>query len=94
MADQQGTQQVWRGSSGRTATSFFIVPDADLHEQGVFPSRFKSDHKTTFTIYKISSGLSIHQRAGFGASAAKRPTRKPEVAGPRMLIQRIVQKTR
>lgn len=31
---------------------FFIVPDEDLYEQGVFPSRFNPDHKATFTISK------------------------------------------
>ena len=34
---------------------FFIVPDEDLYEQGVFPSRFNPDHKATFTISKESS---------------------------------------
>lgn len=34
---------------------FFIVPDEDLYEQGVFPSRFNADHKATFTIAKASS---------------------------------------
>jgi SAM-dependent methyltransferase len=34
---------------------FFIVPDEDLYEQGVFPSRFNSDHKATFTISKVKS---------------------------------------
>jgi ubiquinone/menaquinone biosynthesis C-methylase UbiE len=34
---------------------FFIVPDEDLYEQGVFPSRFNSDHKATFTISKSTS---------------------------------------
>jgi SAM-dependent methyltransferase len=32
-----------------------VVPDEDLYEQGVFPSRFNSDHKSTFTIAKKSS---------------------------------------
>lgn len=32
-----------------------IVPDEDLYEQGVFPSRFNSDHKATFTISKSKS---------------------------------------
>ena len=31
------------------------IPDEDLYEQGVFPSTFNRDHKTTFTIYKPSS---------------------------------------
>jgi len=35
---------------------FFIVPDEDLYEQGVFPpSRFNPDHKATVTIYKVKS---------------------------------------
>jgi SAM-dependent methyltransferase len=34
---------------------FFIVPDEDLYEQGVFPSRFNRDHKATFTISKTKS---------------------------------------
>ena len=34
---------------------FLIVPDEDLYEQGVFPSRFNVDHKWTFTISKQKS---------------------------------------
>ena len=34
---------------------FVIVPDEDLYEQGVFPSRFNPDHKATFTIAKARS---------------------------------------
>jgi SAM-dependent methyltransferase len=34
---------------------FFIVPDEDLYEQGVFPSRFNGDHTATFTISKAQS---------------------------------------
>lgn len=34
---------------------FVIVPDEDLYEQGVYPSRFNPDHKATFTISKRSS---------------------------------------
>jgi SAM-dependent methyltransferase len=33
----------------------FIVPDEDLYEQGIFPSRFNPDHKATFTIAKHRS---------------------------------------
>jgi len=33
----------------------FIVPDEDLYEQGMFPSRFNPDHKATFTISKAKS---------------------------------------
>jgi len=31
------------------------VPDEDMYEQGIFPSRHNEDHKWTFTIYKASS---------------------------------------
>ncbi len=34
---------------------FFLVPDEDLYEQGIFPSRFNPDHKATFTISKEKS---------------------------------------
>ena len=34
---------------------FLIVPDEDLYEQGIFPSRFNGDHKVTFTIAKEKS---------------------------------------
>jgi SAM-dependent methyltransferase len=34
---------------------FIFVPDEDLYEQGVFPSRFNADHKMTFTISKSKS---------------------------------------
>jgi SAM-dependent methyltransferase len=33
----------------------FTVPDEDLYEQGVFPSRNNRDHKHTFTLYKERS---------------------------------------
>ena len=32
-----------------------IVPDEDLYEQGLFPSRYNGDHKATFTIAKKQS---------------------------------------
>lgn len=34
---------------------FVLVPDEDLYEQGVFPSRFNHDHKATFTLSKAQS---------------------------------------
>ncbi len=34
---------------------FVVIPDEDLYEQGVFPSRFNDDHKATFTISKARS---------------------------------------
>jgi len=33
----------------------FMVPDEDLYEQGVFPSRFNPDHRATFNIFKERS---------------------------------------
>ena len=34
---------------------FFVVPDEDLYEQGVFPSRFNAGHTATFTLAKSRS---------------------------------------
>jgi hypothetical protein len=39
--------------------SFFLVPDEDLYEQGVWPSRFNPDHKFTFTISKQNSWFPV-----------------------------------
>lgn len=33
----------------------FQIPDEDLYEQGIWPSRFNTDHKHTFTIAKSKS---------------------------------------
>ncbi len=38
---------------------FFTVPDEDLYEQGVFPSRFNGDHKHTFTLGKKKSWSAV-----------------------------------
>jgi SAM-dependent methyltransferase len=32
-----------------------IVPDADLYEQGVWPSTFNTDHKSTFSLHQDST---------------------------------------
>lgn len=32
-----------------------VVPDEDLYEQGVWPSRYNGDHQWTFTIHKAQS---------------------------------------
>lgn len=32
-----------------------LIPDEDLYEQGVFPSTFNRDHKSTFTLHKDNS---------------------------------------
>ena len=36
------------------------VPDEDLYEKNVWPSRFNWDHKVSFSIYKPSSTLPNH----------------------------------
>lgn len=33
-----------------------MIPDEDMYEQGVWPSRFNEDHKHTFTLYKPHEG--------------------------------------
>lgn len=38
----------------------FSMPDEDLYEQGVFPSRWNSDHKWTFSINKPNSWSPVH----------------------------------
>lgn len=47
-------QRWWRlvADGGRMIV---IVPDEDLYEQGVYPSRFNDDHKATFTLAKRQS---------------------------------------
>ena len=47
-------QRWWRlvADGGRMIV---IVPDEDLYEQGVYPSRFNGDHKATFTLSKRRS---------------------------------------
>ena len=32
-----------------------VVPEEDMYEQGVWPSRYNGDHKHTFTMYKSKS---------------------------------------
>jgi SAM-dependent methyltransferase len=49
----------------------FLVPDEDLYEQGVFPSRFNDDHKATFTISKRQSWSPVsHNIVDLAASLA------------------------
>lgn len=33
------------------------VPDEDLYEHGIWPSRFNGDHKTSWTVFKLSSSM-------------------------------------
>lgn len=55
MADPRSAIQEWWRLVKPGGVLFVIVPDEDLYEQGVFPSRFNPDHKATFTIAKRSS---------------------------------------
>ena len=36
------------------------IPDEDLYEQGIWPSRWNNDHKWTFSIYKPVSWSPVH----------------------------------
>jgi SAM-dependent methyltransferase len=55
MRDPRKAIQEWWKLVRLDGHLFFIVPDEDLYEQGVFPSRFNTDHKATFTISKAKS---------------------------------------
>jgi len=55
MHDPQDALREWYQLVKPGGYLFFVVPDEDLYEQGVFPSRFNSDHKATFTISKMRS---------------------------------------
>jgi SAM-dependent methyltransferase len=50
MDDPRAALQEWWRLVKSGGHLFFIVPDEDLYEQGVFPSRFNPDHKATFTL--------------------------------------------
>jgi SAM-dependent methyltransferase len=55
MHDPRSTLLNWWSLVKPGGHLFVIVPDEDLYEQGVFPSRFNADHKHTFTISKKRS---------------------------------------
>ena len=55
MHDPQAALHEWWKIVRPGGHIFFAVPDEDLYEQGVFPSRFNPDHKATFTISKSKS---------------------------------------
>lgn len=40
-----------------------LIPDEDMYEQGVFPSTFNGDHKTTWTTFKARSWSPVSQSA-------------------------------
>jgi len=47
--------RLWWSLVKRGGYLIIIVPDEDLYEQGVWPSRYNSDHKHTFTVEKEES---------------------------------------
>lgn len=55
MKDVPGALLQWWGLVKVGGHLIIAVPDEDLYEQGMFPSRFNSDHKATFTIAKEKS---------------------------------------
>lgn len=55
MHDPRSTLLNWWSLVKPGGHLYVIVPDEDLYEQGVFPSRFNPDHKHTFTISKKRS---------------------------------------
>ena len=46
------TVKEWFSLVKQNGLLIIIVPDEDLYEQGVFPSRYNNDHKWTFIINK------------------------------------------
>lgn len=55
MRDVPGALAGWWSLVRPGGALFLVVPDEDLYEQGVWPSRFNGDHKATFTIAKARS---------------------------------------
>lgn len=54
LVDPQEALRHWARVIKSGGHIIFTVPDEDMYEQGVFPSRF-SEHEWTFTIYKEKS---------------------------------------
>lgn len=52
MKDPRKAAQEWFDLLKPGGYMVTVVPDEDLYEQGLFPSRFNSDHKYTFTLNK------------------------------------------
>jgi len=55
MEDPVGAVVQWFSLLKPGGHLIFTVPDEDLYEQGVFPSRWNADHKYTFSIFKHAS---------------------------------------
>jgi SAM-dependent methyltransferase len=55
MVDPREALRNWVRIVKKGGFLILTVPDENLYEQGVWPSRFNRDHKWTFTIYKPSS---------------------------------------
>jgi SAM-dependent methyltransferase len=59
MLDAKAAIREWWQLVRPSGYLFIIVPDEDLYEQGLFPSRFNHDHKWTFTISKARSWSTV-----------------------------------
>jgi len=55
MHDPVGALSEWCEVLKPNGYLVFTVPDEDLYEQGIFPSRWNGDHKVSFTIWKNDS---------------------------------------
>lgn len=55
MINPYRTIQAWFRLVKDGGMLIIAVPDEDLYEQGVFPSRYNGDHKWTFTVDKVDS---------------------------------------
>jgi SAM-dependent methyltransferase len=55
LADPHAALKSWIAIAKPGGYVVFLVPDEDLYEQGVWPSRWNHDHKWSFTMYKAES---------------------------------------
>jgi tetratricopeptide (TPR) repeat protein len=55
MLDPRAALRDWWSLVKEGGHMYVVVPDEDLYEQGVWPSRFNNDHRWTFTIFKEKS---------------------------------------
>lgn len=55
MADPRVALANWLRALKPGGHAIIMVPDEDMYEQGIWPSRFNHDHKWTFTIFKQRS---------------------------------------
>ncbi|MDR2697888.1 MAG: tetratricopeptide repeat protein, partial [Holophagales bacterium] len=55
MLDPRAALKDWWSLVKEGGYLYVVVPDEDLYEQGVWPSKFNYEHKCTFTIFKEKS---------------------------------------